>query len=269
MPSPAADTHGKESFRCRCYGCLRRITGLSSLTRHLTHAPAVLRRLPSRRLALTGVAVIAVLALAIVGLRSIDRGAVADALAGADPRYLAVGILAYAVGQTISGLDVGPLPERRRGRRHRHGVGDGAALDRARRLRAAAGQPRRGRARGPGAPSPRRAAAPGCAGSRAAWRLQGHRRGRDGASSSSPSPSRRRCPAPPEACAGRPWASWACCSRSPSRGGCWGSGGWAVTFPAASAAPRARSRTGPARSATPGPPAAPRCSDCSPRWPAS
>ncbi len=58
----------------------------------------------SRRLALTGVAVLAVLALAIVGLRSIDRGAVADALAGADPRYLAIGILAYAVGQTISGL---------------------------------------------------------------------------------------------------------------------------------------------------------------------
>lgn len=45
-----------------------------------------------------------VVALAAVGLANIDRGAVAEALTGADPRFLALAIAAYAVGQTVSGL---------------------------------------------------------------------------------------------------------------------------------------------------------------------
>ena len=42
-------------------------------------------------------------ALAAFGLAGIDFGAVATALTGADPRFLALAIVAYALGQTLSG----------------------------------------------------------------------------------------------------------------------------------------------------------------------
>ncbi len=43
------------------------------------------------------------IALAVVGLAGIDRGSVADALTGADPGLLALAVVAYALGQTLSG----------------------------------------------------------------------------------------------------------------------------------------------------------------------
>ncbi len=47
---------------------------------------------------------LAAVALAVFSLAGVDRGAVAGALAGADPRLLALAIAAYAIGQTLSGV---------------------------------------------------------------------------------------------------------------------------------------------------------------------
>jgi uncharacterized membrane protein YbhN (UPF0104 family) len=105
MPGPAADTHVNDRPGRRCYPGPGRTTGSPNLSLDPTHAPAAgFRRLLTRRFALTGIAVAVVIALAAVGLASIDRGAVAGALAGADPRFLAIAIGAYALGQTISGV---------------------------------------------------------------------------------------------------------------------------------------------------------------------
>jgi uncharacterized membrane protein YbhN (UPF0104 family) len=55
-----------------------------------------------RRL-LAGAAVVALVALAVAGAMTMDLGAAAGALAGADPELLAAAVALYAVGQTISG----------------------------------------------------------------------------------------------------------------------------------------------------------------------
>ena len=73
------------------------------LTHPLTHAPAALRRLATRRSILTGILVLGALGLAVMGLRGIDPSAVGEALTGADPRWLALAIVLYALSGTLSG----------------------------------------------------------------------------------------------------------------------------------------------------------------------
>lgn len=75
----------------------------SDLRQHPTHAPAALRRLASRRSILTGILVLGALGLSVIGLAGIDSGAVASAMTGADPRWLALAIVMYAISGTLSG----------------------------------------------------------------------------------------------------------------------------------------------------------------------
>ncbi len=62
-----------------------------------------MRRLATRRSILTGVLVLGAISLSFMGLRGIDPGAVGSALAGADPRWLALAVVMYALSGTLSG----------------------------------------------------------------------------------------------------------------------------------------------------------------------
>ena len=94
-----------------------------------------------RRLA-AAVAVLALAALAVAGAMTMDLGAAATALEGADPELLAAAVALYVVGQTISGgmwavCQAAGGAARAAGRhRARHALGG------PRGLRAAAGEPR-------------------------------------------------------------------------------------------------------------------------------
>lgn len=82
----------------------RRTRRFSDLSPTPTHALAAVRRRLTRKTILAGAFAMVAIALAVVGLAGIDRGAVTNALQGADPTMLALAVVAYAVGQTLSGI---------------------------------------------------------------------------------------------------------------------------------------------------------------------
>ena len=62
-----------------------------------------MRRLATRRSILTGLLVLVAVGLSAIGLAGIDPGAVTSAMTGADPRWLALAVVMYALSGTLSG----------------------------------------------------------------------------------------------------------------------------------------------------------------------
>ena len=62
-----------------------------------------MRRLASRRSILTGILVLGAVGLSAIGLAGINPGAVTSAITGADPRWLALAVVMYAISGTLSG----------------------------------------------------------------------------------------------------------------------------------------------------------------------